>query len=145
MNTSSLNKPSIGFWIASITGLLWNLMGVSAYIQQAYKVESYRAQIPVELLEIMDNSPAWATAAFAIAVFAATFGCIALIFRKKIAKPLFILSLISVVVQFSHEFFMTNARDYYDTFGWVMTIMIPIVSIYLIWVSKKAISKNWIS
>jgi len=145
MNTSIQNKPSIGFWITSVAALLWNLMGVNAYLQQAYKTESYRSQFPPELLEIMDNTPAWATAAFAIAVFSGTFGCIALIFRKKIAKPLFILSLIGVVVQFSYEIFMTNTRDYYDAFAWVMTIMIPIVCIYLIWVSKNAIAKGWIS
>jgi len=77
MNTTTLNKPSIGFWIASIVGLLWNLMGVNAYLQQAYKIESFRSQFPTELLEIMDNTPTWATAAFSIAVFAGTFGCIA--------------------------------------------------------------------
>lgn len=145
MKTSTLNKPSIGFWIAAIAGLLWNLLGVNAYLQQAYKTESFKSQYPEEVLQILESTPAWATAAFAIAVFAGTLGCIALLLRKRIAKALFLLSLLGVIVQFSYEIFMTNSRDYYDTFAWVMTIMIPIVSIYLIWVSKKAISKSWIA
>jgi len=145
MNTTSRNKPSIGFWIASIVGLLWNLLGVNAYLQQAYKVESYRAEFNEQQLAIMDNFPAWVTAAFAIAVFAGAFGCIALLMRKKIAKLLLVLSLLGVIVQFSYELFMTNASDYYNSFAWIMTIMIPIVSIFLIWVSKKAIAKGWIS
>jgi len=145
MNTTSRNKPSIGFWIASIVGLLWNLLGVNAYLQQAYKVESYRAEFNEQQLAIMDNVPAWVTAAFAIAVFAGAFGCIALLLRKKISKLLLVLSLLGVIVQFSYELFMTNASDYYNSFAWIMTIMIPIVSIFLIWVSKKAIAKGWIS
>ena len=35
MNTTARNKPSVGFWIASVAGLLWNLLGVNAYLQQA--------------------------------------------------------------------------------------------------------------
>jgi len=145
MNTTTRNKPSIGFWIASVAGLLWNLLGVNAYLQQAYKVESFRAQFNEQQLAIMDSAPAWWTAAFAIAVFAGALGCIALLLRKKIAKLLLVLSLLGVIVQFSYELFMTNSSDFYNGFAWTMTIMIPIVSIFLIWLSKKAIAKGWIS
>jgi len=145
MNSSTRNKPSVGFWVASIAGLLWNLMGVNAYLQQAYKTESFRANFNDQQLAIMDSFPAWATAAFAIAVFAGALGCLALIFRKKIAKTLLIISLLGVIVQFYYELFRTNATDYYSSFDWIMTIMIPIVSIFLIWLSKKAITKGWIS
>jgi len=145
MNTSLQNKPSAGFWIAAIVWLIWNFMGVNAYIQQAYKMEGVRANFNEQQLTIMDNFPAWATAAFAIAVFAGAFGCIALLFRKKFAKTLFILSLLGVIVQFYYELFMTNASDFYGTFEWVMTIMIPVICVFLIWVSKRAIAKGWIS
>ena len=145
MNATTQNKPSVGFWIASIVGLLWNLLGVNAYLQQAYKTESFRAQFSAEQLTIMDNFPAWATAAFAIAVFAGALGCIALLIKKKLAKILLIISLLGVIVQFYYELAMTNASDYYGTFDWVMTIMIPIIGIFLIWLSKKAIAKGWIS
>ena len=145
MTTITRNKPSIGFWIAAILGLMWNLLGVNAYLQQAYKTESFRANFNAEQLAIMDNCPAWATAAFAIAVFAGALGCLALILRKKIAKILFVISLIGVVVQFSYELFKTKASEFFGAFDWIMTIMIPVVCIYLIWVAKKAIAKGWIS
>lgn len=145
MTTSSQNKPSIGFWIASIVGLLWNLLGINAYLQQAYNTESFRANFNEQQLAIMDNLPAWATAAFAIAVFFGALGCIALLLKNKFAKPLLIISLIGVVVQFSHQLFMTNASDFYTTFDLIMTIMIPIISVFLIWMSNKAVVKGWIS
>ena len=143
--TTTRNKPSIGFWVAAIAGLLWNLLGVNAYLQQAYKTEGFRAQLSAERLAIIDNYPAWVTAAFAIAVFAGVLGCIALLIRKKFAKTLFIISFLGVIVQFSYVLFMTEATEFYGTFDWVMTIMIPLVSIYLIWVSKKSITRVWIT
>jgi hypothetical protein len=145
MNTSTKNKPSIGFWIVSIVGLLWNLMGVNAYLQEAYNTAEFRSNFSEPLLKIMDAKPAWATAAFAIAVFAGALGCVFLLLRKKFAKTMFIISLLGVIVQFSQELFMTNATDYYVTFGWIMTVMIPIIGLFLIWISNKAISKHWIS
>jgi len=145
MNATTKNKPSVGFWIASIIGLLWNLLGVNAYLQQAYKVESFRAGMNEDQLAIIDNYPAWVTAAFAIAVFAGALGCLALLLRKRVSKLLLIISLLGVVVQFYYVLFRTNATDFYGTSDWVMTILIPIVGIFLIWLSKKAISKGWIA
>ena len=92
----------------------------------------------------MDNLPALVTAAFAIAVFFGAMGCIALLLRNKFTQPLFIISLVAVIVQFYYELFMTNASDFYTTFDLIMTIMIPIVSVFLIWISNKAIVKGWI-
>lgn len=145
MTTNPSSKPPIWFWVVSVIALLWNIMGVNAYLQQAYKSEAFRANFNEQQLAILDATPAWATAAFAIAVFAGALGCIALLLRKKWAKPLFLISFIAVLVQFSHELFMTNASDYYDSFAWIMTISIPIIAALLVKLSKTSIAKNWIS
>lgn len=145
MTTNSSSKPPIWFWVVSVIALLWNIMGVNAYLQQAYKSEAFRANFNEQQLVILDATPAWATAVFAIAVFAGALGCIALLLRKKWAKPLFLISFIAVLVQFSHELFMTNASDYYDSFAWIMTISIPIIAALLVKFSKTSLAKNWIS
>ncbi len=41
--TNSTNKPTVLFWIIGVVALIWNAMGVNAYIQQAYNTESYQA------------------------------------------------------------------------------------------------------
>ena len=145
MTTNSSSKPPVWFWVVSVIALLWNIMGVNAYLQQAYKSDSFRANFNEQQLAILDATPAWATAAFAIAVFAGALGCVALLLRKKWAKPLFLISFIAVLVQFSHELFMTNASDYYDSFAWIMTISIPIIAALLVKFSKTSMAKNWIS
>ena len=139
-----MTKPSISFWVISVVALLWNLMGVSQYIQQAYNTESFRAMYTSEQLLLMDATPAWATAAFAIAVFSATLGCISLLLRKKWAYSLFVVSFIAIIVQ-NIDGFMRYSFSDFDSFALSMTIMIPLFAIFLIWYSKKAISKNWIS
>lgn len=139
-----MSKPSISFWIISVIALLWNLMGVNQYIQQAYNTDSFRAMYTAEQLELMDATPAWSTAAFAIAVFSATLGCLSLLLRKKWAYSLFLVSFISIIIQNIDGFMRFKFSDF-DSFALSMTIMIPLFALFLIWYSKKAITKNWIS
>ncbi|WP_281986306.1 hypothetical protein [Aquimarina aggregata] len=138
------NKPPIWFWIIAILALLWNIMGVLAYLAQAYITDEAIASLPEAEQSFYNNMPAWATAAFAIAVFAGTLGCILLLLRKKIASILFILSLIGIVMQTTYNFFL---QDFIVLSGsrMVMPILVLLVAIFLIWFSKKATVKAWIS
>jgi len=139
MTEVTTNKPPIWFWIISAIGLVWNAMGVKHYLQQAYNTESYREMYTPEKLEIASNMPAWLTATFAIAVFAGTLGCIALLLRKKIANSLLLLSLIAVVIQMGYLISEGHADDM------IMTIMIIVFAILLVLFARHTKSKNWIS
>ena len=139
-------KPPIWFWIVGVITLLWNGMGVKAYLDQAYNTEAHKAMYNTpELLEMVANTPAWATAAFAVAVFGGVLGCIALLLRKKWARPIFLLSLIGIIVQMIYNLFMSGAMEVYGPGAVIMPIMVLIIGIFLIWLSKKGIAKGWLS
>lgn len=132
------NKPPIWFWILSVVGLIWNAMGVHQYLGQAYNTESWQTQYSAEQLEIIYNYPAWLTAAFAIAVFTGTLGCVLLLLKKKFAYNLLLISLVAVIIQMGY--LLANGH----TDNIVMTIMIIIFSVFLLWFSKFAIKKAWL-
>lgn len=141
------NKPNALFWVIGILGLLWNGMGVNAYLQQAYQTDSFKemyAETP-QILEIVNNLPSWYTAIFAVAVFGSTLACIFLLLRKNLAKPMFFLSLITVIIQTGYNLFMNEGKEFYDTFQYSMLIMIPLISTFLYVYSKKASEKGWLS
>ena len=105
-------------------------MGVSQYIQQAYNTESFRAMYTSEQLLLMDATPVWATAAFAIVVFSAALGCISLLLqKKKWAYSLFVISFIAIIVQ-NIDGFMRYSFSDFDSFALSMTIMIPLFAIF---------------
>lgn len=136
--TKSSIKPPVWFWIISVLGLIWNGMGVDQYLGQAYKTERWQSLMSPEQIELAQNLPAWYTACFALAVFGGTLGCIALLLRKKWAYLLFFLSLIAVIIQMSYITFSLKMSN-------PMTPIIIIVALFLVWYSKKAIAKGWIS
>ncbi len=139
MSNSLKQKPPIWFWVVSALGLLWNGMGVNAYLQQAYNTESYRAMYSAEQLEIDANMPAIITAAFAISVFSGLIGCIGLLLRKKIAYSLLLISLLTVFILTGY----TLINNYISSL--VMTIMIIVFSIFLFIFAKHSKSKTWLS
>ena len=87
---TSSNKPGIIFWIIAVIALIWNLMGVMAYRAQAYMTDEAKALLPEAEQAMYSDIPAWATAAFAFAVFGGFLGSLALLLRKKWATSLFI-------------------------------------------------------
>ncbi|UKM63995.1 hypothetical protein GSB9_00542 [Flavobacteriaceae bacterium GSB9] len=139
MNATSRTKPPLWFWIVSVIALLWNAMGVNQYIGQAYKTETWQSALTPEQIETISNYPAWLTAAFAIAVFTGAIGSIGLLLRKKWAYSLLVLSLFAVIVQMGY--ILTQGHS--DNMG--MTISIIVFSGFLVWFSKKSLSKGWIS
>ncbi|MBT8303121.1 MAG: hypothetical protein KJP09_01515 [Bacteroidia bacterium] len=137
-------KLPVWFWIISIAGLVWNLLGVVAYLGQAYMTDEQMALLPEADQNWYNNVPAWVTAAFAIAVFAGTLGCIALLLRKRWAVPLFMLSLIGVLAQQVYNFFL---QDYVAIEGtrMIMPIVVILVAGLLYWYSKGAREKAWLT
>ena len=140
-----MTKPSKSFWIISILALIWNLMGVNQYLQQAYNTESFKAMYNEEQLQAIANTPSWAIAAFAVAVFSAVLGCISLLLRKKWAQFFFGLSLLGVIIQMYHNLFVIKSIAVYGPGAMFMTILILIVALFLYWYSKFIQKKNWVS
>jgi len=135
--SKSTNKPDNGFWIIGIVALIWNLMGVFAYLKQAYLTEEDLMAMPVAEQALYQNIPAWVTGAYAIAVFGGALGCILLLLRKKLAGSLFLISLVGIVVQMSYNIFMSKAADVYGPGDMIMPAMVMLIGIFLFWYAKK--------
>lgn len=132
----------MGFWIIGIVALLWNLMGVTSYLRQAYMTEDALAALPAEQQALYENAPAWVTGAFALAVFGGLLGCVLLLMKKKLATLVFIISLISVLAQMSYNFFMTNAVEVMGAMAIFMPVLVIVISIFLVIYSKKMESQG---
>ncbi len=141
MNDKTVGGVHWSFWLIGAIALIWNVVGVINFFMQmnpdvlaAYR-ESERA--------IIEGRPAWATAAFAIAVFGGALGCVLLLLRKSAAYYLFIGSLLGVIVTMTHTLGIGIDFGLGEIFG--IILMPLVVAVFLIWYSKQAESKGWIS
>ena len=137
MNDKTAGGVHWSFWTIAAVALIWNVMGVMNFFMQmnagvlAAMPESYRA--------IIENRPVWVTVAFAVAVFGGTLGCLLLLFKKSFATYLFIASLIGGIVQIIPSIGIGTAGS---TIGIGVFLL---VAAFLIWYSKQAERKGWIS
>ncbi len=145
MTTPTTVKPPTAFWIVASVALLWNLLGAMAYIGTVTMTPETLAALPADQQAIVTSTPAWATAAFATAVWGGALGCLLLLLRKKWATIVLIISFIGIVVQMIHAFGIANSIEVYGPGGMIMPIMVLIIGAWLIWYSKGAEKKGWIS
>lgn len=138
-------KPPIWFWIVSAVAFVWNALGVDAYLSEAYmSIEDLGKMSQAERL-LFESQPAWVTAAFAIAVWGGALGCLALLLRKKWAMPILLVSLIGILAQMTHAFFMSNTFEVVGNDKMGMTVMIIIVGVALVLFARMSKNKGWIS
>ena len=95
--------------IVGVLLTIWQFMGVTAFIMQWSMSPAMIASMTPEQAELYRSMPGWAWASYAIAVFSGTAGAICLLLRKSWAVPLFLVSLVAVLIQFSYSLLISNA------------------------------------
>lgn len=139
------SKAPKWFMIVAAVLLVWNLLGVMAYIMQVMMSPETLAALPEEQRQLYENTPAWATAAFAVAVNFGALGCVLLLLRKNLAGLFLQLSLTGVLVQMFHSFFMSKSFEVFGLRGLVMPVMVIVIAIYLVVLAAKAKMRRWTS
>jgi hypothetical protein len=143
---TNTNKPNIVFWIIGVIALVWNGMGVNAYLQQAYDTEVSTAELNAEQIALIDSLPPWMMALFAIAVFAGVIGSITLLMRKKIAVIILFLSFVVAIIQQLYWLFGTNATEVFSEMQpYFRPIMVIVFAAFIAWYSKNQKEKGVLS
>lgn len=144
MTAITPTKPATSFWIIGSAALLWNLSGIMQFFMEVYITEEALAALPEVERVLFESTPIWLKDVYGIAVFSGAIGCVLLLMRKSLAIPAFAISLITVVIQMSYSFFMTEAIEVYGIIALMMPLVVIAICIFLIWYAKRAKSLGWI-
>lgn len=143
----SIQKTKAPGWFTalSIIALLWNLMGVMAYLAQVYMTDEILAALTQEQQDVINNTPLWANAAFALAVWGGLLGAITMMMKRKVSIFLFQLSFAGIFLQNIHSFFMIDSVKIYGIFqGLIMPSLVMFFGVVLILVNSAAKKSHWI-
>ncbi len=139
-------KLPVWFWIVAVVFLLWNAIGIYFFYTQI-------SMTPEEMVRTMGQAsadcfammPQWQWWAYGIAVWSGTFAGIALLLRRNWAQPLFLISLIAVVIQYGYSFGVLRIQN---ILGWANAVPLPIFIIVMaalgLWFSRWAARKEWL-
>lgn len=138
------NTVHWSYWLIAIVTLIWNAMGAMNLGMQMSP--EAMAGFPENHRAVIEARPIWATVGFGIGVIAGTLGCILLLLRKRIAVPVFIVSLLGILVTMSHVVSLGIGDIGFSGFEIFMTIVMPVaLAVFLIWYAKKAVTNRWIN
>ncbi len=140
MTTSK--KTTTWFWVLGVLLLIWNGMGVLAYLGQKLMTPGQMAMLPEDQRTLIEMTPAWVTSAFALAVWGGLMAAILMLLRKAFAHLMFMASLFGAVVQMCYNFFIAGAYDIYGPGGLLMPAMILIIGAYSIYYTGQCKEKG---
>lgn len=137
------NKVPMWFWIASVFFLLWNILGVLSFVGHAFMSHE---DMTAEQVELLKEFPIWTYVVFAIAVATGFLGSVALLMRKKWANLMFLVSLIAVLIQMTHNVFLTKSIEVYGMAQAItMPILVVVLAVILVWFSRFSTKKTWLN
>ncbi len=141
MNGETVAGVHWSFWAIGAVTLIYNIAGAINFSTQMNA--DTVAAMPELYRTIIESRPAWATGAFAIAVFGGALGCLLLLFRKSAAYYVFLTSLLGAIVTMIHTLGSTGS-DFGQAGAIIGNLVQLLVTAFLIWYSQRAENNGWI-
>jgi hypothetical protein len=145
MNVLAAKRPA-WFWIAAALALLWSLFGLAMFWMEMTITPEQLAQLPQAQRTMHETLPGWIFAVDGIANFSGVLAAIMLLLGRRLALPLYRVSLVAIVVLFGYCLFpgrmlelMTLAE------ALVMPILITLVGVLLVWFARRSVARGWIA
>ena len=138
-----MNTPT-WFKVLAILALLWNLLGCLAFFSDLRLSPEDVAKLPETQQALYAARPGWAVAATALAVFGGALGSIGLLLRKRWAFPVFVLSLLGILVQDFSLFVLADGASLAGPVAVVMQAIVLTIGIGLVLLSRKGIARGWL-
>jgi hypothetical protein len=145
MSEDVIGGPPRSFYVISGIALAWNLVGVILYVMQVTMTDEVLAAMDPSERALIEATPSWLIAVYALAVNAGALGCLLLILRKAWSVPVLIVSLLCIVVQMGYSTFMTDAIEVYGGAIAAQSAFITAIGLFLVWYSRGAKAKGLIS
>lgn len=140
-----MNKSPLWFKIVIVVALLWNLLGAIAVIMNFMITPEAISALPAAQQQMYADTPMWASYASLLAVFAGALGCVALLLSKAFASPLFMLSIVGLVLQNIGIFVIVDAIAVMGNSVLIMQGCVFVIAIGLLLLAKMAMKRQWIA
>ncbi|TGX39324.1 hypothetical protein E5A74_16875 [Sphingomonas naasensis] len=138
-------RPTGWFTLIAVLLVAWGLLGcLSLYLHIAYGPDIDPAATDWDRA-FYAALPAWLNAVYAVAVGTGLLGSIALLMRSRLARPLYLVSLIAVIVQFGTLFLTTDLIAHKGVVvATGFPIFIALMAVFQIWFAGYAQRRGWL-
>jgi hypothetical protein len=130
-------RPPRWYWVVGALVALWMLVGVLAWCVDLGMTPERLARMPEAQQQLHAMRPYWVFVVNGVAVFAGLGGAIALLARRKVAKALFLLSLLAAVLHFGYAFAALHALALLGpALALPLPVMVVAVGLFTVWYAR---------
>ena len=144
MNSNNVKTP-VHLWIVGVVALLWNAMGAFDYLATKMRLDFYMSQFTAEQLEYFYGFPAWMVAAWAVGVWGALLGTLALLMRKAWAVFLYGASLLGLAVSTVYNFVLSDGAAIMGQPAVMFTAVIWVIGLFLFFYARAMARRRVLS
>lgn len=137
-------KTPVWFTVVAVLALLWNLLGCIAFFSDLRLSPDDLAKLPAAQQALYAARPVWAVAASGMAVFGGVLGSIGLLLRRKWAFPVFVLSLLGILIQDLALFVLADGASLAGPVAVVMQVVVLAIGLGLVLLSRKWTARGWL-
>jgi hypothetical protein len=131
MTVSATSRPTSHAWIAA-AALAWNFLGLAMFVMQFAMSPEEVAALPAPDRAVLEATPSWITAAFAVATGTGVVGSIGLLLRQRWAVPSLAVSLAALLVQIGGTYAVTPAWAASGAAGLALPVLLLGVGVLLV-------------
>ena len=139
------SKVDTLFWVIGIAALLWNLMGLGAFVGSVAAGDAMVEAMSEAQKAEFESTPMWLTIVFGIATIGGPLGCIALLMKKKWAVMIFLISFIAIIIQFVGGVIGSAAVAENGPSALILPIVVILVGGLLWYYARTCDAKGWLS
>ncbi|MEO5733004.1 MAG: hypothetical protein ABIN96_07165 [Rubrivivax sp.] len=125
-------------WLIGVFALLFNAVGVFDFVMSIVQGAAYQASAGMTPAQIAhyQEMPTWMTVVWAVGVFGAFLASILLLLRKKLALPVFLLSLAAFLVSLLYTYVLTSGGAVMGQLMAITSAVIAGLLVFFSWYSR---------
>lgn len=125
-------------WLIGVLALLFNAIGVFDFVMSMLQGAAYQASAGMTPAQIAhyQEMPSWMTVVWAVGVFGAFLASILLLLRKKLAVPVFAVSLAAFLVSLLYTYVLTDGGAVMGREMAITSAVIAGLLVFFIWYSR---------
>ncbi len=138
-------KTPLWFRTLAVLLILWGAMGVFAWVQQMRLGAEAMGPATAYDRALYASLPSWYDWVYLIAVSAGLVGAVMLLLGSALARPVFAVSLVGVVVMFGWMFLATDIIAVKGVpLATGFPVVIFVVAVLQLWLAGMAVRRGWI-
>jgi hypothetical protein len=142
MEDDHMRQPIAGWFMpAAIAALLFMALGCASYLMH---VLTDPASLPIDRRAAFEAEPAWVTGAYAIAVWAGLAGALLLVLKRKLAEPLLLISVITVLAWLAGLLLVPALREALAANDLVVAIVVSALTWTIFWFARRSGQRGWL-